>query len=151
MKQQPLELERAGVFVDDIFLFSSGEEGEQMRDLNERLDKLYTWSNDWGVDFNVSKTKHMRFIKSQKKEKRKGKRKRQKLFQSSQIKPKLGGEIPETVTEYKYLGILFTQSLKFDRHVLELILPRVKKISGQIRHLLSKIQKGDVLFFDCFG
>ena len=135
------QTERAGLFVDDMFMYSSGSENEQIQDLNQRLEKLYLWSNEWGVDFNVSKTKHMKFT---------GKRrvrsnKRRKVSHRSAQKLVFGGEILETVPEYKYLGILFTPSLKFDRHILELILPRAKQVSGQIRHLLSKLS-GRVTF-----
>ena len=43
---------------------SAGKKSEghsQKKDLEERLKKLYEWSNDWGVDFNPTKTKHMVF------------------------------------------------------------------------------------------
>jgi len=136
-----MQLERAGLFVDDIFIFSTGSEEEQMKDLNDRLEKLYQWSNDWGVDFNVDKTKHMRFTGP-----RRVKAKRRKLSHKSKLKPMLGGRVLKTVDEYKCLGVLFTNSLKFDRHVLEVLLPRVKQAAGHISHLLSKLQTGRCTF-----
>jgi len=68
--QGSMELQRdpesGCLFVDDIFLFSRGSERRQVQDLNDRLSKLYAWSNDWGVDFSTSKTKHMIFTSGKK-------------------------------------------------------------------------------------
>ena len=47
---------------------------------------------------------------------------------------------------YKYLGILFTPDLKFDSHVLELVLPKARRVEGHVPHLLSKVQTGRCTF-----
>ena len=47
--------ERGGMFVDDICIYSSGDPANQITDLNLRLDQIYKWSNEWGVDFNAKK------------------------------------------------------------------------------------------------
>ena len=84
-------------------------------------------SSDWGVDFNASKTKHIRFSSDSR-----SKQSSNRLF--------LGGKILEMRKEYKYLGLLFTSDLKFDRHVHELVLPKVRRIAGYLSHLLNKFQ-----------
>ena len=78
------ETDRGCLFVDDLFLFSSGTEQDQKNDLEGRLQKLYEWSNDWGVDFNPSKTKHMIFRVSTKKKETKN--------SASDIRLSLGGK-----------------------------------------------------------
>ena len=44
------------------------------------------------------------------------------------------GKLLDVVTEYKYLGLLFTPDLKFDRHITELTLPKVRRIVSLLRH-----------------
>ena len=121
--------DRGSLFVDDIFIFSCGSERNQISDLNSRLSELYNWSNDWGVDFNISKTKHMRFGHTKNK------------YQLS-----FGGATLLTVSEYKYLGLLFTNKLSFDRHVLELALPKARRVAGHVSHILSKCKTGRCTF-----
>ena len=135
--QGSMELQRdpesGCLFVDDIFLFSRGSERRQVQDLNDRLSKLYAWSNDWGVDFSTSKTKHMIFTS--------GKKRKQTTHHLS-----FGGDTLGKVTQYKYLGVLFTCNLKFDTHVNELVLPKVRRVAGYVRHLLAKFQTGRCTF-----
>ena len=132
------ETDRGCLFVDDLFLFSSGTEQDQKNDLEKRLDKLYAWSNDWGVDFNPSKTKHMIFRVSTKKK---------EVDQStSDIRLSLGGKVLKISDRYKYLGLIFTSDLNFDTHVTEYLLPKVRRISGYVRHLLGKIKTGRCTF-----
>ena len=58
----------------------------------------------------------------------------------------MGGQLLETTERYKYLGLLFTPNLKFDAHVTEYLLPKVRRISGHVRHLLSKLKTGRCTF-----
>ena len=57
-----------------------------------------------------------------------------------------GGDTLGKVTQYKYLGVLFTCNLKFDTHVNELVLPKVRRVAGYVRHLLAKFQTGRCTF-----
>ena len=129
---------RGCLFVDDLFLFSSGTQKEQKKDLEERLKKLYEWSNDWGVDFNPTKTKHMVFQFGSK---------RNKInHESSGFRLKFGGQTLTIEQRYKYLGLIFTPNLRFDTHVTEYLLPKVRKIAGYVRHLLGKVRTGRCTF-----
>ena len=47
---------------------------------------------------------------------------------------------------YKYLGLIFIPDLNFDTHVTEYLLPKVRRISGYVRHLLGKIKTGRCTF-----
>ena len=48
-----------------------------------------------------------------------------------------GGQTLTIAQRYKYLGLIFTPNLRFDTHVTEYLLPKVRKIAGYVRHLLG--------------
>ena len=95
---------RGCLFVDDLFLFSSGTQKEQKKDLEERLKKLYEWSNDWGVDFNPTKTKHMVFEF--------GTKRNRINHESSGFRLKFGGQTLTIEQRYRYLGLGFTPAAR---------------------------------------
>ena len=89
---------RAAKFVDDICCYSTEEANSQIDDLNQRMNDIYIWSNQWGVDFNVKKCKMITFRKTKK-----------DLIQIDRT-VKLGNKNIEKVSQYKYLGVLFNEN-----------------------------------------
>lgn len=114
---------RGSIFVDDMFIWANGTRSEQVRDLENRLQNITEWSNDWGVDFNISKTRHVVFGNS-----------------GSIEDPfvRMGSVLVTVVDRYLYLGVLFHQSLRFDLHVRHRILPRLRRESAYVRALLAR-------------
>ena len=128
---QTRDLERGCLFVDDIALYSTGDEKSQVKDLTERLTALHLWAVKWGVKFNLSKTKHMVFLK--------------RGVQST-VRVQMVGKVLEKVDSYKYLGLTFSSNLKFDEHAINYLIPRVKKEIGKLKGLLKGINTGRCTF-----
>lgn len=54
------------LFADDTSLYCIVDNHETAAEsLNSDLDSLYSWSSDWGVTFNSTKTKSMLFTRKQ--------------------------------------------------------------------------------------
>ena len=100
---------RAAKFVDDICCYSTGECHTQIDDLNDRLNEIFKWSNRWGVDFNVKKSKMMTFFRN-----------KSELPKFERL-VKIGTKNVEKVTMYKYLGVTMNENLSFDEHVLNIL------------------------------
>ena len=109
-------------FVDDIIIWGTGKRNHQVTYINKVLDNILGWANDWGVDFNIKKTKHVCFGK--------------KIDQAPKIS--MGGGYLETVEIYKYLGLTFHYTLSFNIHITEYVLPRLRKEIGFLKKIVSK-------------
>ena len=133
----PEDKSRSAKFVDDICLYSTGDVHEQIKDINERLKRIFEWSNKWGVDFNVDKCKSMTFSN----EVPKMEKYDRTLF--------IGGKVIKKVDSYKYLGLTFHKNLKFDSHVDEII-KKCKKSSGMLSQVCKKTKIGNRLFSKLF-
>ena len=81
------------LYADDVVLFSRSKEG-----LQNCLNKIENYCNQWCLQINITKTKIVIFNKSG------------KIIKQSFT---LNGEILENVQAYKYLGIIFTASGSF--------------------------------------
>ena len=86
------------LFADDMVLFSDNRFG-----LQAGLNKLYDYCKDWGLIVNVEKTKCLAFKKNGKK--------------SILDKWHFNGEEIETVTSFKYLGFVFSNTGKFSKGI----------------------------------
>ena len=127
---------RGAGFVDDIFIYGTGEVNQQIKDLNERLERIYDWSNKWGVDFNIDKCKSITFTKEQ----------RLVRYDRTIL---MGGEIVKKVQEYQYLGIFLSSNMLFDYHV-DYILKRIKKESFLLKSVCKKSKVGNRMFSKIF-
>ena len=113
-------LDGHSIFVDDMVIWADSSRESQVADLEHRLCLILDWANTNGVDFNISKTKHVIFGA---------------YIQPAEVK--MGTQVLTWEEEYKYLGVLFHTSLKFDRHVEQVIMPKVNREIGFTKHLLS--------------
>ena len=71
--------------------------------LNDDLNKLYLWSLQWRVSFNASKTKYIIFTNKK----------------NRVVYPQLyfGGNMLQQVTEYKHLGVDFSEDLSWNTYI----------------------------------
>ena len=89
------------LFADDIALIAETEE-----ELQRLLDVASAFAIKWNLSFNFNKSKVLVV----------GKR----VNRSKQWK--LGSDLIEEVNEYKYLGVYFSRSLKFNYHINSYVL-----------------------------
>ena len=80
--------------------------------LQSGLNKLYEYCNNWGLVFNVEKTKYLVFKKGGK----------QNPFDMWYYKD----QVIETVTSFKYLGFMFASSGKFSVGINNVFFPRTE-------------------------
>ena len=113
------------LFADDMVFFSDNRFG-----LQRSLDKFHNYCEHWGLEVNVEKTKCMVFKNGGRKNKL------DKWFYNNQ-------EI-ETVTEFKYLGFLFSSSGKFKKG-LDNLLTRGEKALFDMK---SSIENFNIMQFD---
>ena len=91
------------------------------------LDKLTQWSNDWLLSFNSKKCKVMHFGK------------KNPCFQYY-----MNGDLIDTVSEEKDLGVLFTENLSFSKHISNAA-AKANRVLGLIRRSFSYITKESFL------
>ena len=115
---------RGSKFVDDICCYSTGEYHVQIKDLNRRMKDIFDWSNNWGIDFNVSKCRIVTFVKN--------------IYIKKEFDRtiKFGDGVIEIVLVYTYLGITLYHTLNFDIHVDK----KIKRCNREI-FVLSSIAK----------
>ncbi|MFZ2538543.1 MAG: reverse transcriptase family protein [Oscillospiraceae bacterium] len=91
------------LFADDTMLLEAYKDSilAQLK-LNRDLIKIENWAKNWLVNFNPEKTEFINF--SLKKHK-------------SVLKLNFKGQIIKQVTEHKHLGILFSNDLKWQKHI----------------------------------
>src|SRR5215813_3014492 len=88
------------LFADDIKIGRSIKNSNDYRILQEDLNKLNMWATKWDLSFNINKCKVIHF----------GRKRTDWNFT-------INGEILEYVSEYKDLGILIDEKLKFRNHI----------------------------------
>ena len=126
---------RSSKFVDDVSIYSTGEVHEQIIDLNEILKNIYEWSNQWGVDFNISKCKTISFSS-----------KNRKPYNRTLY---MGGKSVKVVNQYQYLGIIFDGNMTFNAQV-DYILKKCKIESALLMKLCKNSNFGKRLFSNVF-
>ena len=102
--------------------------------LSSRLNSIHEWANDWGVDFNVGKTKHICF----------GSRR------TGDVGLRMGQESVKSFSEVKYLGVYFDSMLNFKFHVTQHLLPRLRKNMCFMRHITKKLSHARASFIRNF-
>ena len=88
------------MYADDVILLSETAEG-----LQNCLDKLYKYCEQWGLEVNLKKTKSLIFNNTGRLE---------------QMKLTYNKEVVENVRKYSYLGITFSNSGSFTEAKKEL-------------------------------
>ncbi len=88
------------LFADDAKLFSVVGNDEDQKKLQEDIDKLQEWSNEWQLRFNAKKCKVMHLGRK-----------------NLTLKYNMGEVELEEITHEKDLGVMIDQELKFDIHV----------------------------------
>jgi hypothetical protein len=83
-------------YADDIVLMAESEQ-----DLQDMLSRLELWCNSWEMKVNISKTKVVHF--------------RPQSTVRTDFEFKCGGECLEVVNQYKYLGLLFTEFMDYEK------------------------------------
>ena len=86
---------RCLLYADDLVLIA-----ETPNDIQLLIDILNTWANKWRLTINTKKSKIMHF--------------RKKCKRLTEINFKMGDEILEKTSKYKYLGVMLDEFLKFD-------------------------------------
>lgn len=93
------------------------------RRLQESLDKLFQWSLDWQMEFNVNKCKVMHLGRS-----------------NRQFKYTLNGQVLKEIEEEKDLGIMFNCSLKPSVQCLSAY-NKANRILGMIKRTIRSKNK----------
>ena len=113
------------LYADDIVLLSTTKSG-----LQNQLDRLHEYCQSWGLSINRTKTKVVIFTKC-----------------DPQIAPifSCGQDFIETVEEYKYLGVVFHKSGKFQKAEEHLAKQGNKAMHSLRRNVHGKEIKADVM------
>ena len=91
------------LFADDCVLYRTINSTADNLALQQDLDKLELWSNTWQMDFNVKKCAIMQFTTPS--------------TPKQKFDYKMKGEILEIVSHHPYLGVEFSDNLKFNDHI----------------------------------
>ena len=105
-------------FADDLLIISESKEG-----LQNSINKLNMFCDNWQLTLNVKKTKTMVVQQN-----------------TSQISPFIDfkGDVIQTVTEYKFLGCLFKSNSNL-RHSLEELAKKARKVLFSLREKTSSL------------
>ena len=105
------------LFADDAKLMRKITKREDCEALQRDLDKIWEWSREWQMEFNIKKCGVMNFGKSS---------------MRPVYKYRMGDEKVETKTEERDLGITVTERLLPEAHI--------KRISGETYNLVRNIR-----------
>lgn len=105
-------------FADDLVLMTAGET-KQVAEMyaNTDLKQIEDWSKQYKLQFNNGKSKTLLISRKRKEEK-------------SSISVYINNRIIEQVQQLKYLGILFDNKLKFDKHIKQVSEKCIKLINA---------------------
>ena len=107
-------------FADDMVTVAADDDITYVEQkLQQATNDLINWSQNEGMDINVSKTKVMVFGN-----------------QTGKIDIKIHGSSVENVTSYKYLGILLDSDLNFSMHI-EYAVGIAKRASAKVSRLIE--------------
>ena len=115
------------LFADDCVLYRNITTQRDCEILQEDLDKLSLWEKDWLMEFNVGKCHTMRITRHQ---------------LSNQIRHDyvLHGQVLESVTSAKYLGVTLNNTIDWGSHISH-ITSKATKTLGFIRRNLALAPK----------
>ena len=130
--------EKFFLYADDLFLIAESEEG-----LQRLLDVVNTWCNTWGMRVNSYKSNVAHF--------------RGTHIPVSDFIFRCGQEVPQTVRDYKYLGLLINEFLDFEytsqaaNRALGLIICKAKAYGGMPYSCFTKLYNALVLPIITYG
>ena len=107
------------MFADDLKIFHVIRNGVDYTALQNNLDLLHRWSQQWQLKFNVSKCKYLHF----------GPTHHNGPYY-------LNGILIDIVTSHSDLGILFDNQLKFHDHTTQ-VTTKANRVLGLIKNLLN--------------
>ena len=111
-------------FADDTKLFGEVAENEDVERMRDDLRRLFEWSEDWQMLFNIVKCKVLHIGRNNK---------RAKYY--------LGGEQLEEVHDEKDLGVIVQENLKVERQVTSAV-KKANRVLGMInRTFVNKNQE----------
>ena len=111
------------LFVDDLLLYRPIRSLQDQLILQEDLQHLQHWADNWGMRFNVTKCQLLRIARSQ-----------HPLERFYTISDQILQQVPST----KYLGIFPNGQLKWDTHIdIDSITARANSANGFLRRNLS--------------
>ena len=93
------------LFADDTIIYRSINSIADAQILQEDLNRLYRWSQEWLMEFHPGKCKFLKVNRAR------------TPIPTSYI---LNGVLLEQVESLKYLGVTFAQNLKWDKHVSQI-------------------------------
>lgn len=93
---------RIRLYADDCVVYREVNCRRDSTFLQEDISKIQNWCIKWNMSFNLGKCYHLRFTR------------KQNIYESTYF---LDGQPLSVVREAKYLGIVFSDNLRWDRHV----------------------------------
>ncbi len=111
------------MFADDAKVFAEVNCDMQNAHLQQDLDSLQIWANNWQLVFNAKKCKVMHLGKG-----------------NNKYDYYMGGETLEKVQNEKDLGVLVDDQLRFDTHIENQVM-KANKILGLIRRSFTCLDK----------
>ena len=114
-------------FADDTKLFGVAATGEDVRKLQADLNRMYSWSQEWLMLFNVKKCKVMHLG-----------------YNNDMANYEMNGNVLETVEEERDLGVIFQDNLKWDKQCAKVV-HTANKILGMIRRNFVFLNKENFL------
>jgi hypothetical protein len=108
--------------ADDTMIYRPIRSQEDVEILQEDLDRVYRWSQDWLLKFNALKCEHLRISTSKK-----------QLAQGPKFQ--LAGSVIPSSDRVKYLGVTLSQDLKWKKHWKE-VCSKSNQLLGMLRRNL---------------
>ena len=116
------------IFADDTGVYRSIQDRTDQIIIQEDLFKMCDWSELWLLQFSIPKCKFLQY----------GHVRLEHTYQMRAARNEII-DIP-SATEEKDLGIIFEKSLKFNKHVLNVV-NRCKKLTGLVRRSFRYMNK----------
>jgi hypothetical protein len=115
------------LFADDTCLFIEVDDPDiQANQINEDLENLNQWANKWHVDFSPPKTEEVIISR--------------KINTLNHAPSYLDGEPIKKVNHHKHLGLIVSQDLTWNEHIIE-ISAKANKRLGVLRSLKHKLDR----------
>lgn len=107
------------LYCDDIVVYTTGTDVEViLNDISEQLANVHKWCWDNNMKLNFEKTKYMIFSKTP-------------VYNDISATLNCCGQDVERLTNFKYLGVIFEESMTFDIQFAK----TKSKINGQIKFM----------------
>ena len=112
------------LFADDTIIYAPISDAADQRKLQRDLDQVFQWSITNGMKFNTSKSNIISFHNK-------------KITNTPLLSYRLGGDTLVVVDQVKYLGVILSSDLSWDKHV-RYIQGKAERVLGLLKHTLSR-------------